>query len=167
MTPDRPTFDDALAAWRRDAVPPPDLVGRIASAAVADYRFRRRVRTVARSTVGITAVVALGLTVWFNRSADESLAATAKPLPDPFRTSHRVFAAAAKSVTADVPAVNVPETIRIDTTAYYRPPEPDRLLALPDAARAGVEPVATPTTRAMNRFVKDFGAAFSLPKSKM
>jgi hypothetical protein len=167
MTPDQPTFDDALAAWRSDAVPSPDLAGRIAKAAVADIRLRRRVRTVARTAAGVTAVVALGLTVWLNHSAEDKLTASTTTLPDPFRTSNRLFAAAAKSVTSDVPSVNVPETIRIETTSYYRPPEPDRLLALPDAARAGVEPVSAPTSRAMNRFVKDLGAAFSLPKSKM
>lgn len=167
MTPQRPTFDDALAAWRDDATPSPALAGRIATAAVADFRFRRRVRTVARTAAGVTAVVALGLTVWFNRSAEEKLTASTTTLPDPFRTSNRLFAAAAKSVTSDVPTVNVPDTIRIDTTAYYRPPEPDRLLSLPDAARSSVEPVSAPTTRAMNRFVKDFGAAFALPKAKM
>lgn len=163
-----PQFDDALAAWRsslHDVPLAPHLADRIATAAVADFRFRRRVRNVVRGA-GATAVIGLlAAVVWVSLPGPEKQNSVA--VIDPFRETNNLFTGMTKAMTVDIPAMPTPEPIRFDASAYLPSGDADRIMAIPTAARTGVDPVAEPASRAVQRFVKDFGAAFAMPKPKM
>jgi hypothetical protein len=163
-----PQFDDALAAWRsslHDVPLSPQLADRIATAAVSDFRFRRRVRNVVRA-VGATACASLLATVvWLSIPRAEQPNAIA--VIDPFRETNNLFVSMTKNVSVEMPTVPTAEPFRFDASAYLPSTDTERFRAIPTAARAGVDPVAEPAGRAVQRFVKDFGSAFALPKPKM
>jgi hypothetical protein len=166
-----PQFDDALAAWRsslHDVPLSPHLADRIATAAVADFRFRRRVRNVVRVMGATTCAALLATVVWW--SIPEAGQPNAIAVIDPFRETNKLFVSVTKNVSVEaptVPSVATGEPFRFDASAYLPVTNAERFQAIPTAARAGVEPVAEPASRAVQRFVKDFGSAFALPKPKM
>ena len=167
MTPNERNLDDALAAWKSEAVPSSDLAGRIANAAVADFRFRKRVKIVTRVAGGTVAVMAIAFAVWFNGKSNERLDVASRPIINPFRETSNLFTSVSKTLTTEPPTMPTPEPLQFHTTAYRPMPETDRFMAIPVAARSGIEPVTEPATRAVSRFVKDFGSAFAIPKPKM
>ena len=163
----KPIFENALDAWRNESIPTPDLTVRFTGAAVADFRFRKRVKTCVRFSSGTAAVIAIALAVWFFGKSDERLQATARPMLDPFRESTHLMTTVSKSMKFETPSLLISESFHLDTTAYLPNTHAERFKAIPETARASMEPVTLPASKAMNRFVKDFGAAFALPKPKM
>jgi hypothetical protein len=135
---------------------PAGLADRITAAAVADFRFRRTVRFSVRGAACVAAVVIVGWLAW------PSAAPTVvrRPVVDPFRETTQVLTQAAHF---ELPTVTLPEGIALDL------PEPpgEKLRSLQDTARRGLDPLAAPVTRAANRWARDFGSAFALPKPRM
>ena len=158
--------------------PPRDLTDRILAGAAWDTRVHRK----RKLAVGVMAaalaasVLAAGVYLTARVDADREpppVAVEPTPTPvsePPVRVADQLADAGSalaaitsrvtdQAVTPTRSLLPTPEMISIPTDVLPPMPEPvaDSLAAMPEAAGAGLEPVAATTRRAVNLFFRDFG----------
>ena len=162
-------------------VPPPDLTDRILTGVTWDTRVQRKRRVAAGAMAAALAasVVAAGVYLTTRGEAGPEPAPMVRIEPAPNPAAHppvRVadqFADAGSALVAITSRVtdhavtptrsllSPPEIVSLTTDVDVLSPMPepvaDSLAAMPQAAGAGLEPVAATTRRAVNLFFRDFG----------
>ncbi|MBA4066495.1 MAG: hypothetical protein C0501_22865 [Isosphaera sp.] len=164
---------------------PPGLTDRIVSAVRADRRAQARRRVLAFAG-GLAAAAAVALAAWLGRPADApqprapDVAAGVPPAvaPEPRAVPVRIGEGLSKFGQAlrDTPigiadASAAPRVLATLTDALTRRLDPAEeptgttLADLPDAARAGLEPVTGTAQKAFARLLRDVGGVSPKPKS--
>jgi hypothetical protein len=143
----------------RPTAPPDGLAERITAVAIQDYRVRKVRRVVGRSSAIIAVVFVVSWMAWPKPTSNN---VATRPILNPLTESNQLFASTARKV--DVPTFRIPELMSMELPSV----EPSKnLMAIPDRAKASVEPVTSTMTRAANRWRKDFGSAFGIPQPRM
>jgi len=178
-----------------DRSPPQGFADRVARAAVADFRRRRLLRRASRVGSGALAAGLL-IAAWFAypRSVHPGRApsadSTATPRPPAVRPvagltppgqpadSIRGQIGEAGSAVAALARKATDETLEparnlLAARPHPRAPAakpaadvPEALTELPDAAKAGLEPLANTAKRAVNLFLRDIGGAAGVGKTR-
>jgi hypothetical protein len=163
---------------------PPGLTDRIVSAVRADRRSRARRRVLAFAG-GLAAAAAVVLAVWLGRPTDAPPVApdvavnvppavAPKPQPAPVRIGEGLskFGQALRDTPVGLPdPADAGRVFATLTDALTRPMAPadgapgSALADLPDAARAGLEPVTGTAQKALARLLRDVGGVNPKPKS--
>lgn len=168
-----------LAAVSFAAVPT-GFADRTTAAAVRDYRRRQRVRWAARSG-GLAVAASVLLVAWTHFSRPQTdhrppvvhhgLPQPAVP-PVPVGRSLSEAGSALVSLTKKAaddtlgPALNLFAAGDRPDRGRESPPDVQPLADVPEAARAGLEPVANTAKRALNLFLRDVGGAAGGGKMK-